>query len=460
MTPPAASPRPDPQRPPRGKAPEKAPPQAERRERMGPRPLPLYLAVEGWTFLTSSTASLLLRSGWPSLKGAGGQDPVGNPVGNPAGGLPALPPLPDGVAAESFADALDAEARRRFAAFLDGVQRYRDHPYRRRLKDPPVTWRAGVVALRDYGGPEGGIPVLVVPSQVNRGYILDLNGKRSFMRHLARRGFRPFLVDWGWPGEEEKDFDLTAYITRRLEPALDHVRAACGRPPVVAGYCMGGLLALALCQRRGADIAGFLALATPWHFHADDSPQMQVMMGAKDWVAEVVERLGEMPVDLLQAMFSGLDPRSIGRKFRAFSALPQRSAKAHAFVGMEDWVNDGVPLAGPVALECLMGWYGDNTPQRGQWRVAGEVIDPRRLAVPSMAVIPRNDRIVPPGSAGALAQALPGCEIHDVALGHVGLIVGGAAVREVYGPVVRWMRRVAARKAAEKAGADACVATQ
>lgn len=367
-------------------------------------------------------------------------------AGGPAS-PPHLPDLPAGVTAEDLAGAVDAEARRRFAAFLDGVQRYRDHPYRRRLKDPPLSWRCGAVGLRDYGGPQGGIPVLVVPSQVNRGYILDLNGRRSFMRSLARRGFRPFLVDWGWPGEEEQTFDLTAYISRRLEPALDHVRSLCGRPPVVAGYCMGGLLALALCQRRGDDVAGYLALATPWHFHADDSPQMRVMMGAKDWVAEVVEKMGEMPVDLLQAMFSGLDPRSIGRKFRSFAAIPRTSAKANAFVGMEDWVNDGVPLAGPVALECLLGWYGDNTPHRGEWRVGGEVVDPRRLAVPSMAVIPRNDRIVPPGSAAALAAALPGCEVRTVALGHVGLIVGQAAVREVYGPVFRWMRKVAEQPA-------------
>ncbi|MGC2855519.1 alpha/beta fold hydrolase [Novispirillum sp. DQ9] len=444
-------PQPDPPPPPR--------PTPERKGRLGPRPLPLYLAVEGWSFLTSSTASLLLRSGWPISKGgAGGPD-------RPAV-LPVLPPLPDGVAADAFAEALDAEARRRFAAFLDGVQLYRDHPYRRRLTDPPLVWRSGAVGLRDYGGPADGIPVLVVPSQVNRGYILDLTGKRSFMRHLAKRGFRPFLVDWGWPGEEEHGFDLTAYITRRLEPALDHVRAACGgRAPIVAGYCMGGLLALALCLRRGPDIAGFLALATPWNFHADDTPQMKVMMEAKDWVAEVVDRLGEMPVDLLQAMFSGLDPRSIGRKFRAFSAVPQRSAKANAFVGMEDWVNDGVPLAGPVALECLLGWYGDNTPHRGEWTIAGAVMDPRRLTVPSMAVIPRNDRIVPPGSSGALAAALPGCEVHTVALGHVGLIVGSAAVREVYGPAVRWMRRAAAAHGgAARTGAEpaesACVATQ
>ncbi|MFA7429107.1 MAG: alpha/beta fold hydrolase [Rhodospirillaceae bacterium] len=409
---------------------------------MGPRPLPLYLALEGWTFLTSSTASLLLRGGWQTLNAGHGRN-------TPS--LPALPPLPDGVSAEALADAVDAESRRRFAAFLDGVQRYRHHSYRRRVTDPPMTWSRGVVGLRDYGGPEGGIPVLVVPSQVNRAYILDLNGRRSFMRHLARRGFRPFLVDWGWPGEEEQGFDLTAYITQRLEPALDHVLAVCGRPPMVVGYCMGGLLALALCLRRERDVAGFLALATPWNFHADDSPQMQVMMEAKNWVAEIVESMGEMPVDLLQAMFSGLDPRSIGRKFRAFSAMPQRSAKANAFVGMEDWVNDGVPLAGPVALECLLGWYGENTSFKCQWTVAGEVVDPRRLGVPSMAVIPRNDRIVPPGSAGALAAALPDCVVLDVALGHIGLIVGTAAVREVYGPVVRWMKQTVK---------DRCVATQ
>lgn len=389
--------------------------------RLGPRPLPLYLALEGWTFLNSCSASMLLSSGSPSLK----------------------LDLPEGVDQKALAGAVDAEARRRFGSFLEGVQAYRAHPYRRRLTDPPRVWERGGVGLRDYGGPEGGLPILAVPSLINRGYVLDLTGRRSLMRHLARKGFRPFLMDWGWPGEEERTFTLTDYITRRLEPAIDAVAERAGRPPVVLGYCMGGLLSLSAVLRRPDSVAGFAGLATPWNFHADDSPQMRILMGAKGWIGEVVDRYGELPVDLLQSMFSGLDPHSIARKFRTFAALPRRSAKANGFVALEDWLNDGVPLAGPVAREALGGWYGENTPARLEWRVDGEVVDPAGMAVPALLVIPDRDRIVPPESACGLADAMPQARRLTVSLGHIGMITGSAAGRAVYGPLVRWLRRVA-----------------
>jgi len=394
---------------------------------MGPRPLPLYLALEGRTFLTSCAVSTILKSGLPNWSAI----------------VPADLRGAVGAAPEAFGEAVDAEARRRFALFLDGVAKYRAHRYRRRLADPPPAGRFGSAMLRDYAPQSDGLPILVVPSLINRGYILDLNGRRSFLRHLARRGFRPFLVDWDMPGEAEMAFDLTAYIARRLEPMLDAVRAAAGRAPVVLGYCMGGLLALALVQRRAADVAGYVALATPWNFHADKTPQMRTLMAARPTVAHAVETMGHMPVDLLQAMFSSLDPRGIARKFRAFAQLPQDSLKAKSFVALEDWLNDGVPLAGPVARECLLGWYGDNTPHRGAWRVDGEVVDPARLGVPALFVIPAHDRIVPPESASALADAAVHAERLHVPLGHVGMIAGTAAVRRVYGPVVRWLRRVA-----------------
>jgi len=391
--------------------------------RLGPRPLPLYLALEGWTFLNSCGASMLLNGGSPSLR----------------------LDLPAGVSHRDLAAAVDAEARRRFGSFLEGVQAYRHHPYRRRLADPPPAWTRGAMALRDYGGPADGPPVLAVPSLINRGYVLDLTGKRSLMRHLARKGFRPFLVDWGWPGEEERAFTITDYVTRRLEPAIAAVRAATGRKPVVLGYCMGGLLSLAAVLRRPDDVAAFAGLATPWDFHADPSPQLRVLIGAREWIGEVVDRFGELPVDLLQSMFSGLDPHSIARKFRTFAALPARSAKANGFVALEDWLNDGVPLAGPVAHEALSGWYGANTPARGEWRVAGDVVDPSRVRVPALLIIPARDRIVPPESARGLAAAMPQARQMTVPLGHIGMITGSAAGRAVYGPLVRWLRRVASQ---------------
>jgi hypothetical protein len=57
-----------------------------------------------------------------------------------------------------------------------------------------------------------------------------------------------------------------------------------------------------------------------------------------------------------------------------------------------------------------------------------------------LAVIPSHDRIVPPGSAMALANAIPGTLIRRLDLGHVGMMAGSAAPRLLYEPLVDWLR--------------------
>ena len=164
-------------------------------------------------------------------------------------------------------------------------------------------------------------------------------------------------------------------------------------------------------------------------------------------MAPLLETNGELPVDIIQGLFASLDPQLVLRKFLAFARLDPESPKVAAFVALEDWLNDGVALSAPVARECLGGWYGDNTPARGAWRVAGQVIDPRRLARPSLCMIPAQDRIVPPPSARALSDALPGAEILVPRLGHIGMMVSAGAERQVWRPLAEWLKARAANAA-------------
>jgi polyhydroxyalkanoate synthase len=351
--------------------------------------------------------------------------------------------------------ALERQIRQRQRALLDGINTYRRHPYRRDLPPAPEVWREGTTRLLDYGalapgkfapGRKGaaGPPVLVVPSLINRATVLDLNAENSLLRWLAARGVRPYLVDWDQPGAEERRFTLTDYIAGRLESALDAVMAASGRRPALLGYCMGGLLALALAQRRGKDLTGLALLATPWDFHADSGAQGAQAAVAAAMLSPFLDFLGELPVDLIQALFAGLDPQLVVRKFLAFARMDPTHPKAAAFVALEDWLNDGVPLAAPVARECLAGWYGANTTAAGLWRVAGKVVDPARLDLPCLCIIPSADRIVPPASAAALCAAIPGAETLQPAAGHIGMVVGGRAESLVWQPLLTWLKARAA----------------
>jgi len=154
----------------------------------------------------------------------------------------------------------------------------------------------------------------------------------------------------------------------------------------------------------------------------------------------VVEAWGELPLDLLQAFFALVDPMQVPRKFITFAGLEPQSEKARLFVALEDWLNDGVALPAAVARDCLSGWYGRNDTARGRWMIAGQFVDPSRIRLPTLVLIPEKDRIVPPCSARVLAESIPKARVHNPHLGHIGMIVSAGAEKIVWEPLSEWLR--------------------
>lgn len=425
----------------------------QHRQRQGPRPLPLHLTTALNSWLSSQAALPLLKNGsieWrPEVAARGAA--LSRQLANAAAvqrekaaaseneqnqGKSSL-----GGQADPFDRAVTQEVFRRLHDLAAGIKAYRSHPYHRALAEPEILWRDGPTRLLDFR-PDGGQPVLFVPSLVNRGYILDLSAERSLLRWLATEtGLRPLLVDWDAPGATERKFTLTDYIAGRLDAAFDAALAESpgGAPIAVAGYCMGGLLALALAIRRQPEVSRLALLATPWDFHSERIAQAEAAGRAITAAGDLLETYGELPVDIIQSMFAGLDPFLVLRKFITFAHLDPTSGKAAQFVALEDWLNDGVPLAAPVARECLAGWYGENSPHHRAWQVDGEIVDPAAFARPALVLVPEHDRIVPPGSAGALGEALPAATVKTLPLGHIGMVAGAQAKSAVWAPLADWL---------------------
>lgn len=389
-----------------------------------PRPLALHLAIQTMTFTSSLSALANLNAvsqNWSAsdqpnydqlLKEISSTDP------------------------QAFAAAVQAEVQARIQLFAKGVSRLNGATRGKGQDALPCIFNEGTTKLLHAEG--NGPPLILIPSLINRAYILDLGPKNSLVRSLAESGLDVYLVDWDSPGDQEKSFHIDDYIDR-LVRIRDAISERSGQTPMIAGYCMGGLLALALVARDVDKIAKLALLATPWDFSKMPSSGIQHLKNSMPWLRSVISATDVLPVDILQAMFAGIDPCATARKFRQFSSMSPDSKAACAFVQLEDWLNDGVPLAGPVAIECLQDWYIDNRPASGRWKTAGNIVDPCSLAIPAYVVVPENDIIVPPATALPLGEVLPNADTTVLSSGHIGMIAGGSAKDKLYNPLASWL---------------------
>jgi polyhydroxyalkanoate synthase len=312
------------------------------------------------------------------------------------------------------------------ARALAGLRAYQDAPRLPVTPMPDAVARDGRIVLRDYGG--AGRPVVVIPSLINPPFVLDLAPDNSLLRWLAGQGLRVLLVDWTTPvpGDRAMDLGDHAQAVARLCATLDE-------PPLLVGYCLGGTIALAAAAF--VPVAGIALIATPWRFDGfGDAGRAAI---AEVWTAAqpTAERLGLLPMELLQSMFWQIDPARTVEKFVQFADLDPAAPAGQAFVALEDWANGGAPIPYAAARELFDDLFDANLPGRERWCVDGRIVA-SRPPVPMVEFVAENDRIVPAASA----IGLPDRRI--VPAGHVGMIVGRRGRSVLWEPLAHWLSGV------------------
>ena len=317
-----------------------------------------------------------------------------------------------------------AASPERRAAALAGLRAYQQADRAPERAPKPAIATAGRASLRDYGGT--GQAVVFIPSLINPSRVLDLARGNSLLRWLARQGVRPMLVDWGTPGPEDRDMDVAGHIEQLLLPLLRTLRA----PPVLAGYCLGGTMAMAAAALT--QTAGLALIAAPWHF-AGYGDSLSAMSDLWDAAVEPCEKLGLVPMEVLQSGFWQLDPRRTIAKFERFGQIVPGSAQARSFVALEDWANEGAPLTFGVGRQLFDDFLVADLPGRGKWEVGGQIVRPEAIDAPIMSFVSTSDRIVPAATSTRIGAQT------QVPLGHVGMIVGARARPALWQPLADWL---------------------
>lgn len=337
-----------------------------------------------------------------------------------------------------FLQALSQESFRQSSDFLEGMSTYLGSNYERPKTDYKIIWQRGSATLLDLD-PENteGLAVLLVPSLINKSYVLDLYPEASFAQYLKAQGFRPLILDWGTPGETELDFTCADYITSHALDALNALREQHEGPIALIGYCMGGIFTIAMAQLAHMFVDAMVLLATPWDLSAPDTPRVLLEPSAQLMLRQWIRTFNPVPPVVTQTLFHLINPWYVQEKYRDFLTLDKTQRKH--FLAIEQWVNDGVPLPQKVAEECFVDWPQGNILATHQWKVGRRWIDPTAVTCPTLAVIPERDLIVPKGVALPLAKELPRAETLFPEAGHVGMVAGRRAKDVLWEPVTGWL---------------------
>jgi polyhydroxyalkanoate synthase len=287
-------------------------------------------------------------------------------------------------------------------------------------------------------------PILLVPSLINRWYVLDLGPGRSLIEWLVARGHEVYCIDWGTPGAEDRYLTWDDIGGRYLGRAVRLAARASSTGDVhVLGYCLGGTIATAYVAAFPDGVASLTALAAPIDFaHAGimatwtRTPTFEV--------PSILEAFGNVPWPLMQASFRMLRPTLNAAKLVTLLDRAWDDEFLDGFLATERWGNDNVSFPGACYRDYIERLYRGNELARGTMTLCGRPAALAGIDCPTLVVSFEHDAIVPGPSAGALLDQIASPDKARVHLGggHVGAVVSKKAARGLW-PTLRkfWAER-------------------
>lgn len=285
-------------------------------------------------------------------------------------------------------------------------------------------------------------PVLMVPSLINRWYVLDLGRERSFIEWLVAQGHEVFCIDWGTPGAEDRYLTWDDIGGRYLGRAVRIAARETGKTHVL-GYCLGGTLAAAYVAAFPDGVASFTALAAPIDFEHAGIMSAWTRTPTFD-VRSILEAFGNIPHPLMQASFRMLKPTLQAVKLVAVLDRAWDDEFLDGFLATEKWGSDNVSFPGECYARYIEELYRQNRLVGGTFTVCGRPAQLPSIKCPVLAVAFADDHIVPVPSAEPLVT-LVGARDKQIVVdrgGHVGAVVSKKASTRLWpGMHTFWAQR-------------------
>jgi polyhydroxyalkanoate synthase len=309
-----------------------------------------------------------------------------------------------------------------------------------------TVWQEGAMRLErivpNHDVPRAGkTPVLLVPSLINRWYVLDLYPGGSLVKILRDAGLDVWVLDWGVANDEDRHRgwdDLALSISR----AMAVVRRTTGAPQcVLLGYSIAGTLSVIAAAREPERVAGLINLAGPIDF--ERSGMLQRLTDPRWFDVDAITRAGNVSPAQMLGGFLALRPTNILADVVKVADLHAqgRDEERDAVLALQGWAYDNVPFPAKAYADYVKALFQRNELVHGTHVVAGERVELERITAPLLTIVADRDSITPPASALALERfvASEDRSVLVVRGGHVSGVVNPSARERFHPQLCDWM---------------------
>ncbi len=296
--------------------------------------------------------------------------------------------------------------------------------------------------LRFRGGPPRKLgAVLLVPSLINRWFVLDLHAGASVAEALVEAGFDVFCLDWGEPNDEDRHLgwdDVVERIGRMFRRAR---KESGGRSMGLLGYCIGGTLSAIHLALHPEGIGAFVNLAGPIDFsHAGF---LGHMTNPRWFDPAAIAGAGNMSAEQMQAGFVALRPTAHLSKIVGYLDKLSDPVRLDRMATLDAWASDNIAFPASAYVRYIEELYQQNRLVRGDHAIRGRTVDLSGVSTPLLTVVTDRDAICPPKAALGLSELASSAhkEILTIQGGHVGAVVGEKAKTTLYPALARFFER-------------------
>ncbi|MFL5802953.1 MAG: alpha/beta fold hydrolase [Roseiflexaceae bacterium] len=252
-------------------------------------------------------------------------------------------------------------------------------------------------------------PLLAVPPQINKFYVLDLAPGKSLIEYAVQQGIPTFSLSWRNPTPAQRDWGLETYMCALLE-AIDAVREITASEDInILGACSGGITLTALLGHLAARGDRRINAATLLVTVLDTSVESQLGLFATPQTiaaARAVSRVrGVLDGRQLARVFNWMRPNDLIWNYWVNNYLLGADPPAFDILY---WNNDTSNLPARLHGDLLDMFLANPFTHPGALTLLGTPIDLSRITCDTYLLAGVTDHITPWRACYATTQLLGG----------------------------------------------------